>query len=204
MMKSIFLSILFGCSAMVLKAQEGRYFYLNLNVQKPLSNTEWVDDLSARAGKVGYRVFITPRFSAGVDIGWATFDEYKPTRTIEYTNGAITTDYFNYIYSYSGAISGQYNFPIGEKQLFIPYVGIGLGASHHEYTQYYNIYTDADRSWGFLARPEAGILVRFGTRRTLGAMAAIHYDYTTNRSKLYGYDNFSAIGFQLGLILLDL
>jgi hypothetical protein len=69
---------------------------------------------------------------------------------------------------------------------------------------YYNIYTDEERKWGFLARPEAGILVKFSKRRSIGAMAAIHYDYSTNKSPMFDYSSFSAIGFQIGIMMLEL
>ena len=67
----------------------------------------------------------------------------------------------------------------------------------------YNIYTEEENSWGFLARPEAGILVRIGTRRKLGLMAAVHYDFSTSKSVNYGYDNFMNAGFQVGIMLMQ-
>ena len=131
------------------------------------------------------------------------YDQYKPTETTETGSGAITTDYFKYVYSYSAAASAQYNFRLGESETFYPYVGLGLGANSNEYTLYYNIYKDSETKWGFLARPEAGILVKFGQRRSLGAMAAVHYDYSTNKSENFDYDNFSSVGFQVGIILMN-
>src|SRR5690606_20460245 len=100
-------------------------------------------------------------------------------------------------------VSGQYYFPLGEKERFFPYVGLGLGANRNEYNVYYNIYTDTDRVFGFLARPEAGIIVRIGERRRTGIMAAVHYDYSTNKSDDFDYDNFSSVGVQLGIVLLQ-
>jgi hypothetical protein len=179
---------------------QDKYFYINLDVNMPLSNTEWISSTSATGLRAGYRVFVNEKFSAGLDISWATFDQYLPTQTIENGNGAITTDYFKYLYSYSAAASGQYNFRIGESESFSPYVGIGLGAMRNEYVLYYNIYNDTEQSWGFLARPETGLLVKFGRRRSVGAMAAIHYDFTTNKSEKFNYNSFSALGFQVGLI----
>lgn len=202
-MKKIILSILLMASVIAANAQR-KYFYITLDMQKPLANTSWIDDFSGHGGRLGYRVFINDKISAGVDVGWMSFDEYKPTETKEITNGHITTDYFNYIYSYSAAASAQYNFKVGEKEKLFPYVGLGLGVNHQEYVQYYNIYTDADKSWGFLARPEAGILVRIGTRRAVGLMAAVHYDFSTNKTELYNYDNFSSTGFQVGIMLMSL
>jgi hypothetical protein len=184
-------------------AQE-KYFYINLDVNKPLSNTSWIGGTSANGVRAGYRVFINPKISAGLDLGSSTFDQYRPTETYPNGNGAITTDYFKYIYSYSAVVSGQYNFKVGEGRTIFPYAGLGLGANNNEYVLYYNVYQNKERSWGFLARPEAGILVKFGSRRSLGAMAAIHYDYSTNRSKEFDYSNFSTAGFQIGLVFLEL
>jgi hypothetical protein len=201
-MKAI-LSIIFSLVCATLLAQP-RYFYLTLDYNAPLSNKEWISKGSAQGLRLGYRAFITDRVSAGVDLGSASINEYKPTRTIESASGAITTDYFNYIYSYSAVISGQYNFLVGDGDMVFPYAGLGLGANYNEYLQYYNIYTDGDKAFGFLARPEAGILVRFGTRRSLGAMASVHYDFSTNKNTDFGYKNFTTLGFQIGLMFMDL
>ena len=184
-------------------AQE-KYFYATLDVTTPLSNKDWIESGSARGFRVGYRGFINDKFSAGIDVGSATYDQYKPTETVELPTGAITTDYFNYLYTYSAVISGQYNFAVGDREIFFPYAGIGVGANYNEYVKFYNIYDDRENAWGFLARPEAGILVKFGQRRSIGAMAAVHFDYSTNRSEMFGYNNFHAAGFQIGLMFLEL
>jgi hypothetical protein len=202
-MKKIIFIVAIILATSFAKAQEGKYFYVTLDVSKPMSNTGWVDDVSARGARLGYRTFITERISAGLDFGWNSFDEYKPKETFETESGAVTTDYFNYIYSYSLALSGQYNFTIGDGEKFFPYAGIGLGASNQEYVKYYNFYSEVDKSWGFLARPEAGIMVKLGQRRSIGALAAIHYDYSTNRMKNFDYKGFSALGFQIGIVFTD-
>ncbi len=180
-------------------AQE-KYIYITLNGSQPLSNTSWIEDFSFAGGKAGYRGFIRPNFSAGLDIGWINFDQYEPTSTKESPTGAVTTDYFHYIYSFSGVVSAQYYFKEEEEDRFFPYAGLGLGANTNEYVLYYNIYQDSERAWGFLARPEAGLLFRFSERSNLGIMAALHYDFSTNKSERYNYKNFTAIGFQIGLM----
>jgi hypothetical protein len=177
-----------------------KYMYINLDGNKPLSNTGWIKDMSFAAGKIGYRGFITPQFSAGLDLGWANFDQYEPMVTKQSATGAITSDYFHYVYQYSGVISGQYYFKEEEEERLFPYAGIGLGANTNEYVLYYNIYEDTERSWGFLVRPEVGVLFRFTERGSVGIMAAIHYDYSTNKSEKFGYNNFSAFGIQIGLM----
>lgn len=182
---------------------QSKYLYLSLDINKPVSNTEWISGASIAGGKIGYRGFIRPNFSAGVDLGWANFDEYEPTVTRQLETGAITSDYFHYIYNYTGVVSGQYYFKQEDEDRFFPYAGLGLGASTNQYVLYYNIYQDTQRSWGFLARPEAGVLFRFTDRSSLGVMAAVHFDYSTNKSDKFAYNNFSALGFQIGLISMN-
>lgn len=181
-----------------------KYFYATLDISAPLSNKDWVSKGGAQALRIGYRSFINEKFSVGIDLGTVSYHEDKPYQTIENPNGAISTDFFNYIYSYSGVVSGQYNFETGDADRFLPYVGLGLGANRNEYVQYYNTYTDVDKAWGFLARPEAGILVKFGSRRSKALMAAVHYDYSTNSSSKFGYNSFSNVGFQLGIAFMEL
>lgn len=199
MRKLILFAVLLAAQSVL--AQE-KYFYVALDVNKPLSNTSWVNDGTARGMRLGYRAFINRKFSAGLDLSSSAYDQYKPTETMQSGSGAVTTDYFNYIYSYTAVVSGQYYFGNDEQERFFPYAGLGLGANNNRYVMYYNIYEDSESGWGFLARPEAGILYKFG-RRSLGVMASVHYDYSTNQSKKFGYDGFSAIGFNVGVIFLE-
>lgn len=201
-MKHIFIITVFLLMSWQGTAQQ-KYFYAALDITKPISNTSWTDAVSARGMRLGYRRFITDKISAGVDAGGNVYSEYKPRQTFQTETGAITTDYFNYIYSYSLAVSGQYNFLKDVSERFIPYAGLGLGASNQEYVKYYNFYQEADKAWGFLARPEIGALIKFGERRAVALMAAIHYNYSTNRIKNFNYTGFSALGFQIGLALIN-
>lgn len=203
MMKILRVTFLLMLCAVGVQAQDN-YLYINWDINTPLSNTSWIGNTSARGGKAGYRGFIADgKFSAGVDFNWATYDQYAPTETIQNPTGAITTDYFKYIYNYGLTASGQYYFLKGESDIWYPYAGVGLGANYNDYTLYYNIYKDVKKSWGFLARPEAGVLVRFGPRSSVGAMAAVHVDYSTNRGKDFGYNNFITVGGQVGLVLMS-
>jgi len=183
---------------------QDNYFYLNLDINTPTANTSWLNSTSNAGGRAGYRVFLGEgRYSVGVDVNWATYSQYFPTETIQYPTGALTTDYYHYIYNYGIAGSGQYNFLVGDGDRIIPYAGLGLGANYNRYSMYYNIYEDTDKSWGFLVRPEAGILYRLKARRSLGVMAGVHYDYSTNSSDVFQYQNFAAFGVQLGIVLMS-
>jgi hypothetical protein len=183
-------------------AQEN-YFYVNWDVNKPLSNTNWIENTSSRGGRAGYRVMLGEgSFGVGLDFNWTFFDQYEPTKTIPNGNGAITTDYFRFVHQYGLTASGQYYLPVGEREIVFPYAGLGLGANYNQYILQYNIYENSEEGWGFLARPELGVLVRFGAHRSIGAMAAVHYDFSTNKSRRYNYDHFSMAGFSIGLIFM--
>ena len=199
-----YLFIFFLCVAGVAHAQDN-YFYFNWDVNYPLANKDWISSTSTRGAKLGFRKFIgiESRVAVGLDVNWAYYHEYQPTETFLQPGGAITYDYYNDIFQFGIAASGQYYFPLGNGEHFFPYAGLGLGASGNRYTVSYNIYQSEESTWGFLARPEAGILWRIGTRRKLGLMAAAHYDFSTNRSESHGYDNFMNAGFQLGIMLMQ-
>jgi hypothetical protein len=200
-MKKFILTFLIVLPMYAVQAQRN-YFYLSWDINKPTASTDWIGSTSSSGGKAGYRFFLNnEKISLGLDVNWGAYDEYKPTETFQTEKGAITTDYFNYIYTYAITASGQYNFTLGDGDRFFPYAGLGLGANHNEYVQYYNIYSDSDKRWGFLARPEAGMLVKVG--RTWAIMGAVHYDISNNKSDYFGYKNFSAIGFQLGVAFLQ-
>jgi hypothetical protein len=201
-MKYIFIIALMICFT-TLKAQE-KYFFAALDFNKPTSNTSWMNATSNKGFKIGYRVFLNDKFSAGLDLTSTTYDQYNPTETRQTGNGALTTDYFKYIYSYSVTANGQYNLHLGNGETFFPYVGLGVGANNNDYVLYYNIYQDSERKWGFLVRPEAGILVKIGKRGSFGVTGALHYDYSTNQSDKFNYDNFSAMGFHIGVMMMDL
>jgi opacity protein-like surface antigen len=192
------LIILFlSCFAFTSHAQHN-YLYVGLDISKP-STPDFVNETSANGIKIGYRFFVSDRFSVGIDFNRNIYDQYQPKQTFSTENGHLTTDYFTYIYSFGVAASGQYNFNLNDK--FFPYVGLGLGALNNEYVIYYNIYKEGDQHWGFVVRPEAGIIAKLG--RSVGAFASITYDYTTNKSEYFELDKFSTVGFQLGLVLMS-
>lgn len=195
-MKKLIL-LIFSCIAFASQAQHN-YLYVGLDISKA-STPDFSNHTSANGIKVGYRFFVNDRFSVGIDFNKNTYTEYHDTQTFPTENGHITTDYFSYIYTFGIAASGQYNFNLNDK--FFPYVGLGLGGMNTEYALYYNIYSESDRGWGFLARPEAGIIAKLG--RSVGAFASVTYDYTTYKSEYFELDRFSTVGFQLGLVLMS-
>jgi hypothetical protein len=200
-MNKIFMAVVLLMTVSTMRAQD-RYLYFAWNYNQPLSNTDFIKDGTSAGAKLGYRSQIREsRFMVGVDINWATYNEYAPEETFSSPGRDFTTDYFKYVYNYGIAVSGQYTFPVGESRIITPYVGVGLGYSYNLYRIYYNVFEEEESDGGFLMRPEAGAVVKFGKRRALGLITAINYDFATSKSADYGYDNFSAFGFKLGLIV---
>ncbi len=163
--------------------------------------TDFVSKTSSRGARLGFTKFITERFGAGIDGSFSVLDDYVPRQTYQLPDGAITTDVFNYMYYYSLTVNGQYYFKT--TGLFIPYTSLSAGVAFTEYTIYYNAYSDADNTTSFTIRPEVGALYRFKEYSTLGLKAAIGYDYATNKNDYFDVKNFSALSFQLGVVLFN-
>jgi hypothetical protein len=82
----------------------------------------------------------------------------------------------------------------------VPYAGLGLGLAYDKFAQYYNIYGGTGDSWGLMARPEAGVLVGFGSNSSWRIKLAAHYDYATNNNSDFGISGFSSVGVQFGIV----
>jgi hypothetical protein len=201
MTNRLLLFVLLVTAPLLTNAQDS-FGFLSWDIQVPLTNKEWIDSSSPHGGAVGYRfMVIDEKLSVGLDLNWTTFGQYQPTQTFPQDNGAITTDYYKYLYQYGATATAQYYLPNGTQEIFFPYVGLGLGANYNQFALYYNIYEESDHAVGFLARPEAGIIVRFGKYRSLGAMVALHYDYSTVKYPEYNYSGFSSAGVRVGLVI---
>jgi hypothetical protein len=179
------------------------YYTVSLDFNKPLSNTDWINSTSAFGLKIGYHRMLNAKFSLGGELNASTYKQYHPTETFynDDGTGAVTTDYFNYIYAYGAVVSGRYHFTY--DKLINPYVGVGLGVAYNKYTRYYNVYGDQNKAFGFLARPEAGMLIRFSQRRAVAGLLGVHYDYSTAKDKTNGYNSFSNLGINVGIVILD-
>jgi hypothetical protein len=178
-----------------------KIFLVSLDINRPVSNTDLIDGFTSRGVKVGYRQLLNEHFLAGADLNGSSYNGYEPRQTYRTSGGALTTDFYNYAYVYGLTLSGDYLFSPDKK--LQPYVGFGMGASYINYTVYYNVFSDQQNKWGVLLRPEAGLLFRFGKYSSWGVQGGLHFDFSTARSKDYGYDNFSNVGVQIGLVLFD-
>ncbi|HRJ31574.1 MAG TPA: outer membrane beta-barrel protein [Cyclobacteriaceae bacterium] len=175
-------------------------FHVSWVTMKP-TYTDYVSKTSSRGFNVGFTKFINERFGAGLSGGYTVLDDYVPRQTYTFPGGAITTDIFNYMYFYTLMANGQYYFKT--EGLFVPYASLSAGAAFTEYTIFYNAYSDSDTKTSFNLRPELGALYRFQKYSTLGMKAAIGYDFVTNKSEYFDLKNFSALSFQIGIVLFN-
>lgn len=163
--------------------------------------TGFISKTSSRGIRVGFTKFMNERFGVGIEGGYSVLNDYVPRQTYEFPGGAFTTDVYNYMYYYSITANGHYYFKT--SGLFVPYASIALGAGVTEYAIFYNVYSDSDNKTGLLIRPELGALYRFSAYSAMGLKAAIGFDYTTNKSDYFELKNFSAVSFQLGIVLFN-
>ncbi|MFZ1808646.1 MAG: hypothetical protein WAU36_15545 [Cyclobacteriaceae bacterium] len=201
MKKGLFIIILLGWMSSLKAQYFDKTYAVALDVNVPLSNTDYVNQVSARGFKLGYREMINEKFFGGVDFTNSTYTKHIPRQT--YNNGAnaITTDLFNYAYSYGLTLSFDYFFNT-EKKL-MPYAGLGVGASYMSYQQFFNVYSNKNESWGVLVRPQGGFLYKLKEDARWAFLGGIHYDYSSAKSKDFDLGAFNNVGVQVGIIVLE-
>jgi len=194
------LIFLLSLTVSVVSAQTfNNFFSASWNVNQPLSGGDVLDDVSLRGVKLGFRKLLAERYLIGADFSSATYDDFIPRRTYPSDNGAITTSFFPHAYAYGLTLAGDYLFNVDKR--FNPYIGVGAGVSYIDYTLFYNVFSTSDTEWGFLARPQVGFIIRMGTREAWGIQAAVHYEISTASNERLGFDAFSNVGAQLGVVL---
>jgi hypothetical protein len=204
-MKKSIVFLLFGFFAMASGSASAQFydkmFFVGWNVNQPLTNKEFEGRSSTRGARLGYRELIAEKVTIGVDLTWATYDDYIPRQTYTSPGSAITTDYTNYANNYGVMLVSDYYFSVEKKVM--PYVGFGAGLAYNSYKVYYNVYSAGDNAFGFLARPQAGVWVKVNERKNWAVNAGVHMDFSTAKSKDFGYKTFANVGFELGLVFLD-
>ena len=198
MKKILIAAFILMISSQVFSQSYDRLFSISLDVNQPLSNTDFIGKTSGKGFKLGYRQIVNEHFLVGADLNSATFSDYAPRQTYTYETGAFTTDFYRYAYTYGLTLSGDYLF-FPDKRVQ-PFAGLGLGASYIDYTQYYNVFSASDKQWGVLVRPEAGVFIRLGKYSSWGIQGAVHYDFSSAKSADFEYNNFTNVGFQIGVV----
>ena len=161
------------------------------------TTTDYLSETSWAGFRLDYRHMVTPNVSVGLAMSFNTFEEYfdKKTYVSADGNSAITSDMIRQVYTTPITASVHYYF---NGDMITPYVGIGLGAQYSEQDAYFNIYGITSNNWGFVSRPEVGIIGRFSS--SVGGYLSVAYNYGTNKNDAFNIDNFSHVPITLGLV----
>lgn len=172
-------------------------FNVTLNIQQPLYK-EFVGNSSVGM-RIGYTRFSSAKFGWGIEAAYNTLNDYVPRQTYTYPGGAITTDIFNYMYYFTLLANAQYYYKASDR--LIPYASLGAGLAITRYTLFYNVYSEGDNNRSWVVRPEAGLIFRVRQYSSLGLKSALSWEYAGNKSDAYALKDFSALSFQLGLVI---
>jgi len=168
----------------------------NWQIATPLS-TNYLKETSLSGGNFEYRRFLNPKFSVGIGFSWNSFEQYIAPRVYEKPDGsqAIYTDFVHQVYTLPMYLNAHYYFGGGENMK--PYAGLGLGAQYSEQSAYYNIFVSEEENWGFVARPEAGLL--FKLNDYFGLHGAVGFNYATNKNDDFKIESLKHVYYNVGI-----
>ena len=164
------------------------------------AKNEYINASSMNGWRFEYRKGIKHNLSVGVALSWNAFDEYLNSKTYS-TAGqtkAITTDMIRQVYTLPMTITVHHYFNTQSK-IMQPYAGLGLGTQYAEHKAYFNIYEVIETNWGFCARPEVGALFSFSPDSPMKGLLSFGYNYSTNKNKAFGIDNWNHFTINLGI-----
>lgn len=199
-MKKIFILLFALVTIQVLKAQgfetAKNKFFLGYEVAIPTG--EFLKETSWAGGNIGYRHMLNPNFSIGIQGSWNSFSDYVAKTTYQKPDGtgAITSDFVKNIYTVPITATAHYYFTKSHK--LFPYAGIGIGTQYCDQTLYFNQYSISEDNWGFVARPELGLL--FPLKNAMGMYFNAAWNYATNKNDSFNKDSFQHFAFTLGFV----
>jgi hypothetical protein len=188
-----------------------KYISASWDLNIPLSNTQFINSTSSAGIRLSYRKKLNDvdNLWAGFEFGAASYSQYYSYQTYFSPSSATSSDFYNYVSTYSLACSIDYFFLPMERKI-APYLGFSIGAASTNFSQYYNVNKVNNNSWGVQLRPELGVVASFKTNSSWKIKASAHYDYASNSSALEKnnflllrgseYENFMSAGFSVGIV----
>lgn len=163
------------------------------------SGNDYLSEPSFSGWRLEYRQLVRSSMSVGIAMSWNTYDEYADSKTYTSSGGssAVTTDMIRQLYTVPITLTGHY-YPGIKGRPVQPYIGLGLGAQYAQQNTYFNIYEVTEYNWGFVARPEVGILFRLGPSPVRGMLAA-GYNIATNKNEAFQQNGMNHFAFTLGV-----
>jgi outer membrane protein W len=171
-------------------------FFVGYEVAIP-TNSNYLTKTSWSGARFDYQFMIQPNISVGVGVSYNSFDQYFPKQTYQRPDGtgAVTSDMVRHIYTSPITASIHYYFA---GKMIRPYVGVGLGTEYSEQDAYFNIYAVQAKNWGFVVRPEAGLIGKLA--RNVSGFLSVAYNYATNSEDDFKINHLSQIPITIGLV----
>ena len=142
--------------------------------------------------------YVSSDVAIGGFINFHTNNEYLSRRTINLGgNQAINTDQQHQMFTLPFGLLARYRFM---EEDFQPYVGMKLGACYSEFSNYYYIFMNREKKWGFYMQPEVGFNY-YPWANSIGFHFAIYYSFSTNKCNIMSYtqNNLNNFGLRFGL-----
>jgi outer membrane protein W len=162
------------------------------------NNNGYLSKTSYAGGKLEYRHFFKENFSFGLALDWASYEQYIPRQTFQKADGsgAVTSD-FDAV-AYQVPFTGTVHYYFKKSKYLRPYAGVALGGQYLEQDLYYNVYVSSNDNWGFVARPEIGVLIN-PQNKYWGFLVGAYYSYATNKTELIKSNSFNNFGVNIGV-----
>jgi outer membrane protein W len=171
-------------------------FFVGYEVDIPTDNN-YLTKASWQGARFDYQRMITSNVSVGIGVSYNSFNQYFHEQTYQRADGtgAVTSDMIRQVYTSPITASVHYYF---QGDIIKPYIGVGLGTEYSEQNAYFNIYEVSTRNWGFVARPEAGLIAKFSPN--IGGFLSAAYNYATNSNDAFHINHLSQFPITIGLL----
>ena len=163
------------------------------------TNPDFLTKMSFAGWRMEYRQFVRSNISVGIGISRNYFSQYFESQhyTTQDESMTMTTDMQREIVTVPITINGYYHFRTRVDTK--PYVGLGLGAQYSDQTAYFNVFVIREKNWGFVARPEVGIVLTSEER--LGSYFGLAYNYATNQNEAFRINSLQHFSVTVGMFL---
>lgn len=176
--------------------QENTILKINYSTSLPLSNTDYMKDMSFRGAGFGAGKMIKEDLFFGFEMNWNHITQLDKRKTYYFDGGAITTSLFKYRHQVPLTLSLNYLFL---KQYSLrPYAGLGLGVMWLSEKIMYSSYLKSDNSTGFLVQPKIGASLRIGRDEFFYLFTEALLNYSSNRSEDFKYHQYASLNIAFG------